>query len=221
MSLIKSFNKLQIQTLPKILLDIQKLLIISDIKISNKLDDGRNNSVIDEKTIIDILMKSKFKNNIKLPKKRMWYDLLIDNMPVNIKSTTTFTCDNVGNLSLCVQAFTDYDLDYDKYYKNDVLSNILYSKIKNKEYNNNFLKDYYFIVIDKNDTQNIIVNSILGISKFRSNLSNLPFQVKWCENKEYKYTPIKLQINKFILCVQKPKQNWKEIFLQNIRTSQI
>ena len=42
----------------------------------------------------------------------MWYDIAVyDNIfewiPVNIKTTTTQTHDNIGNLTLCVYAYTD------------------------------------------------------------------------------------------------------------------
>ena len=218
MDVVDDFKKLNIQTLPQILIDIQEYLIGYDFKISSLTEDGRTNSVIDERVIIDILLKSKFKDDIKVPKIRSWCDLLIQNMPVNIKSTTTQTADNVGNLSLCVHAYTDYVLDFNKSYNNGTLSKILFSKIQNKEYNTDANKDYYFIVINKCNPKNIIVNSILGLTKPTPNINNLPFQIKWSDNQECKFTNINDKIKMFVDCVKKPNPSWKETFLNNMRT---
>ena len=54
-------------------------------------------------------------------------------------------------------------LNYFKSYYNGPMSKILISKLNNKEYNRNYKKDYYFIVINKNNTNEIIVNSIKGL----------------------------------------------------------
>ena len=57
-------------------------------------------------------------------------------------------------------------------------------------------KDYYFIVNNK-DTNEIIINSLKGLKKMISNLNNLPFQIKWCHNKNYEYKNIDIVINNF------------------------
>ena len=81
--------------------------------------DGRVNSSIDEISIIESL-NTKFSNKIRVPNSRMWYDILLfDNLigwiPVNIKSTTTLTYDNTGNLTTCVYAYTDTEIDFEKF----------------------------------------------------------------------------------------------------------
>ena len=67
----------------------------------------------------------------------MWYDILIYDyqygwLPVNIKSTTTLTSDNTGNLAMCVYAYTDEELDLDEVYNNGNMSKILVEKLKKK-----------------------------------------------------------------------------------------
>ena len=54
-------------------------------------------------------------SRIKKPKARMWYDILVKDyqygwLPVNIKTTTTKTSDNTGNLAICVYAYTNEQL---------------------------------------------------------------------------------------------------------------
>ena len=64
-------------------------------------------------------------------------------------------------------------------YENGKMSNILYNKLKNKEYNKNNKKDYYFIILNKTNTDDIIINSIKGLIILTPNINNLPFQVCW------------------------------------------
>ena len=45
-------------------------------------------------------------------------------------------------------------------------------------------KDYYFLVINKENTNDIFINSLKNISTLQPNGNNLPFQIKWCNNKE-------------------------------------
>jgi hypothetical protein len=141
-------------------------------------------------------------------------------IPINIKTTTTLTSDNTGNLAMCVYAYTNEVLDIhsNKSYDNGKMSNILVNKLKNKEYNFISKKDYYFIVLNKTDSTIIIVNSVKGLTLLTPNINNLPFQVCWNNNRTYKYENIVKKIKQFIDCLQKPKPSWKEKFMSNIRT---
>ena len=212
--------------LPLIMYQIQKYMKKQSFIFSSQNEDGRINSILDEPNIISLLIE-RFDNRIKrTPNKkkniRMWYDMLAFDyicgwIPINIKTTTTTTSDNTGNLAMCVYAYTDHILDLDNYYTNGNLHIILFDKLRNKEYNRNNKKDYYFLVCDKTNSSNIIINSIKGLTKLTPNNNNLPFQVRWDKNKEYKYQHINNNINQFIDCIQKPKPSWSELFQANIR----
>ena len=163
---------LRLKRLPLIMYKIKKYLKLREFKISTQTKDGRINSCIDEYNVIDLLIK-KFGDKIKPPKIRMWYDILaFDYMygwiPINIKTTTTTTSDNIGNLAMCVYAYTNeiLDINKDKYYVNGKMSDILFNKLKNKKYNTNNKKDYYFIVLNKTDATDIIINSVKGLSLY-------------------------------------------------------
>lgn len=216
-------NILRLKQLPLIMYKIKKYLLSQSFKFSNKTEDGRINSSIDEDEIIKLLIE-KFNEKIKKPKIRMWYDILVFDsiynwIPVNIKTTTTLTSDNTGNLTMCVYSYTDEFLDIhsDKSYENGKMSNILFNKLKNKKYNRNAKKDYYFVVLNKIDSSDIIINSVKGLTFLTPNINNLPFQVNWSKNKNFKYENINKKIKIFIDCLQKPKKSWKEIFMSNIR----
>lgn len=215
----------RLHQLPLILHKIQKFIQLQTFQFSNKNEDGRINSCFDEDNICKLLLE-KFNNKIKKPKIRMWYDILaFDNMygwlPINIKTTTTKTNDNTGNLAMCVYAYTDTILDFENNYNNGVMSSILYEKLKNKQYNKQNKKDYYFIVFNKNDATDIIINSIKGLCCLTPNINNLPFQIKWDKNRLFTYQNITKKIVMFIECLQKPQFSWKERFITNIRILQI
>ena len=215
---------LRLKQLPLIMYKMKQYLKSKTILFSSQNNDGRINSSIDEDEIIKLLYE-KFGDKIKIPKIRMWYDILAFDytynwIPINIKTTTTLTSDNTGNLAMCVYAYTNEILDIQKNqsYENGKMSVILFNKLKNKEYNNNNKKDYYFIVLNKSDSSDIIVNSVKGLTILTPNINNLPFQVNWSKNKLFKYENINKKIQQFIDCLQKPKPSWKETFMANIRT---
>jgi len=210
--------------MPLIMYKIKKYLKLQAFQFSTQNEDGRINSCIDETDVIKLLIE-KFGEKIKKPKIRMWYDILAFDyvygwIPINIKTTNTKTSDNIGNLALCVYAYTNelLDIHKDKFYKNGELSDILFNKLKNKEYNNNNKKDYYFIVLNKTDASDIIINSVLGLTILTPNINNLPFQVCWNKNRTFKYENINKKVELFIDCLQKSKLSWRETFMSNIRT---
>ena len=218
----------RLKRLPLIMYQIQKYLKTTDFEFSFQNEDGRINSCIDEGGII-LLLVNKFGAKIKKPCIRMWYDILVfDSMygwlPVNIKTTTISTCDNTGNLAMCVYAYTDdtnIDIHREKTYKNGIMSELLIEKFKKKEYNKNNKKDYYFIVLNKTVKNDIIVNSVKGLTLITPNNNNLPFQVNWNKNRDFQYENVSKKIKLFVKCLQKSKPSWNEIFMENIRTLEI
>jgi hypothetical protein len=215
---------LRLKQLPLIMYIIKKYLELQVFRFSTQNEDGRINSCLDEPKVIEMLIE-KFGKKIKNTKCRMWYDILVFDyiygwLPVNIKTTTTITSDNTGNMAMCVYSYTDEKLDIhrDKSYENGKMSDILFNKLKNKKFNTNNKKDYYFIVLNKTFASDIIVNSVKGLTILTPNINNLPFQVCWDKNRTFKYENINKKIKLFLDCLQKPKPSWKETFMSNIRT---
>lgn len=216
---------LRLKQLPLIMYKIQKYLESQAFGFSTQNEDGRINSCLDEPKVIEKLIE-KFGKKIKKPNcARMWYDILVFDyiygwLPVNIKTSKTTKSDNTANLAMCVYSYTDEKLDIhrDKTYANGEMSVILINKLKNKKYNTNNKKDYYFIVLNKTDASDIIVNSVKGLTILTPNSNNLPFQVRWDKNRTFKYENINKKIKQFIDCLQKPNPSWSETFMLNIRT---
>ena len=121
---------------------------------------------------------------------------------------------------MCVYAYTDEQMDIhrSKSYENGNMSTILFKKLQSKQYNKNNKKDYYFIVLNKTKSTDIIINSVKGLTILTPNINNLPFQVCWDKNRTFTYEPLEKKIKLFIDCLQKPKPSWKETFMTNMRT---
>jgi hypothetical protein len=214
--------RFRLNRLPSVLYYIQKYLSETTITFSTVATDGRINSSIDEDIIIELL-SLKFK--IILPKIRMWYDILVKDflygwIPVNLKSTTTKTNDNAGNLAMCVFAYTNENLDLFQKYDNGHMSKILLAKIKSNDFNHKAKKDYYFIVLNKINKE-VIINSVKGLVLLTPNVNNLPFQICWTKNKQFKYKSIGKSINQFLTCIQKPEPSWQEMFMNGIRSLEV
>ena len=115
---------------------------------------------------------------------------------VNIKTTRTTTSDNIGNIAMCVYAYTDVKLELNNIYTNGYMSNILFTKLRNS----------------------VVVNSVKGLLALTPNINNLPFQAKWNKNIVFNNGNITKKVNMFIECIQKPKQGWRETFIYNMRS---
>jgi hypothetical protein len=212
--------------LPAILYYVQTLLRQEKVAFSKENADGRINSCMDESTVLRFLQTKIAPENIRIPQKRMWYDVSLKDeevgwIPVNIKTTTMNTSDNTGNLAMCVQAYTDVELDLEKTCENGKMSEILIRCLKEGRYNRQENKDYYFLVLNKNAPEDVIINSVLGLTVLTPNVNNLPFQICWNKNREYVPKPIETNIRMFLDCMQKPRPSWKEAFMCEVRKLEI
>jgi len=144
--------------------------------LSLQQNDGRINSILNENEILQ-LIEQKF--NIDIPPSRDWADFYIDKMPVNIKITTTNTADNVSSKKGVYYALTGQIYSGNGQWE-DYLKQ-LKQNIQDTD------KDYYFLVVNKNNTNDIFINSLKQVSSLQANGNNLPFQIKWCDNKVMKF----------------------------------
>ncbi|WRG73518.1 restriction endonuclease [Helicobacter pylori] len=164
--------------IPTQLNEIAEFLKTNPYHLSQPLQDGRLNSSVNEEEILNTI-KDYFP--IQLPKAREWWDFSFEEnkifYPVNIKTTTTKTADNLnGKLgiyyALCglLPEFNN-EIAWEKYFQK-----------LHKGLGKNTNRDYYFLIISKNDPKDIFINSLKGIQTLQPN--NLPFQCKWDNNRE-------------------------------------
>ena len=165
--------------IPNKLLKIKAYLESESFRLSGKQSDGRINSSINENEIIKFINK---KFQITVPNSRYWADFSFEEkekfFPVNIKITEANKHDNLNcklglYYALCGK-LPDFanEIPWEKYFK----------KLSENMKRNNL--DYYFLVINKNNKNEIIVNRLKGLSKLQPNGNNLPFQCRWEDNKE-------------------------------------
>ncbi|MFP6031369.1 restriction endonuclease [Helicobacter pylori] len=165
--------------IPTQLNKIAEFLKTNPYNLSQPLQDGRLNSSVNEEEILNIIKHFP----IQLPKAREWWDFSFKKndifYPVNIKTTTTKTADNLnGKLgiyyALCglVPEFNN-EIAWEKYFQK-----------LHKDLGTNTNRDYYFLIINKNDPKDVFINSLKGIQTLQPNGNNLPFQCKWDNNRE-------------------------------------
>jgi hypothetical protein len=165
------------------IIEISKNIICNNFEYKKQYD-GRLNSAILEKPFLDILklkLKQKHSNiNIEIPPPRMWYDIKINNIPINLKITNGGT-DNVFNKKAIL-----YTLAKNEEFPNTLnfteWLNYIIKYSSNIEKIRDYFNEYHFLVIHKK-TNNILFKSILDIINYKSNPSNI-LQVNW--NAEFK-----------------------------------
>lgn len=164
--------------IPTQLNGIAEFLRTNPYSLSQPLQDGRLNSSVNEEEILNTI-KDYFP--IQLPRAREWWDFSFEEnkifYPVNIKTTTTKTADNLNcklgiYYALCglLPEFNN-EIAWEKYFHK-----------LHKDLGKNTDRDYYFLIINKNDPKDVFINSLKGIQTLQPN--NLPFQCKWDNNRE-------------------------------------
>lgn len=157
--------------------------------------DGRISSAVSEDIITnfmqtDVILTEKLKSyNVKItiPKSRYWYDFLISNndnsiyIPANIKISSLIGQDNLSSKNGVLYALTG-DIE-----ASDVAGSIkwpLFWKLINKHMKTFSNADYYFLIINKNDSHDIFYTSLKTIKTLVPNGSNPPCQCSWGSNRE-------------------------------------
>lgn len=190
-----------------ILSEIVSFLQKDKIKLTKFFNDGRLNSAKNEEEIINkILQNTVFINwlknnnfeiltpNMKSNNNLEWYDFAIKNdmlnyfLPVNIKiSNFNDIHSSADNLNCKLGIFYSLTgklpntvgigngIEWKTFFKllDDNMSNI-----------SNNDKDYYFLIINKNNTNDIFFTSLKTLKSLVPNGNNLPFQCIWNNNRE-------------------------------------
>jgi len=178
---------------PKKLLEITEFLQNNPVSLTNAHRDGRINSAHHEDQIVEHLRENGFGEKYFLTSEdlelsnRCWFDFLTKDgdsvYPVNIKTSSHKSADNACNFLALNWALTDIDIDFSATPHAGRDTKQFLSWIKgNREASD---RDYYFISVNKNDTTEVILNSVKKLPSVCSNPNNLPFQVCWENNKHY------------------------------------
>ncbi|MGL2511693.1 restriction endonuclease [Helicobacter pylori] len=163
---------------PTRLNEIAEFLKTNPYNLSQPLQDGRLNSSVNEEEILNTI-KGNFP--IQLPRVREWWDFGFEEnkifYPVNIKTTTTKTADNLNGKLGIYYALCGLLPEFN----NEIAWEKYFHKL-HKDLGTNTNRDYYFLIINKNDPKDVFINSLKGIQTLQPN--NLPFQCKWDNNRK-------------------------------------
>lgn len=161
---------------PAILTEVTEFLNSVTIFVNGDHEDGRVNSINDEKTITDILVK-KYGNDIQIPKVRDWWDVKIFGYPCNIKSSKyESAADNFSSKAAILYALTDLPED-----KVKVVSwHKFHQALMDHSAEDNY-RDYYILSLNKRNNE-VHLSSLKTLEKLTPNGNNLPFQIKWRDN---------------------------------------
>ncbi|HHS6526810.1 TPA: restriction endonuclease [Campylobacter jejuni] len=164
-----------IQFLDKIVNYLKQHQII----LNNLLGDGRLNSAENESAIINLL--NMYFNNIEIPKIRSWYDFKLTHIDkeifINIKISdlNNNSADNISSklgMGYALTGITNMSHHWE----------IFHNQIKQGL---TLGYDYYFLIINKQDTQDIFWTSLKRIETLVPNGNNLPFQCVWNRNRNF------------------------------------
>lgn len=179
--------------LPQMLLEMVDFLRTHDFTLSIQSRDGRINSVFNEDEICNLLSQN---FSINRPKIRDWMDFSFSEneifIPVNIKVSTTKTPDNLNCKLGIYYALTgriplfNNGISWEDYFK--TLSENLRENTA----------DYYFLIINKDNPNDVFATSLKGLESINPNGNNLPFQVKWDSNRNHIHRDF-TQAKEFIL----------------------
>lgn len=166
-------------TLPNLLNKMVDFLRKQNLQLSSQSRDGRINSAFNEDEIFRLL-ESKF--TINHPNMRDWVDFSFyeNNVfyPVNIKVSTTKTTDNLNCKLGIYYALTGKIPPF-----NNGVSWEIYFKTLSENLEPNS-KDYYFLIINKDNPSDVFVTSLKSLESILPNGNNLPFQAKWDNNRQ-------------------------------------
>ncbi|BBM89590.1 hypothetical protein COTS27_01296 [Spirochaetota bacterium] len=140
--------------------------------------DSRIDSAEGGQKIISVLQNIQDENwaitfpNVGKESHRSWYDVLVDKYYCDIKISELKSADNTNASRAIYYFITGID-------KNIPQQSKPYFKSMKENENEDEDRDYYYIIINKSNTDDIFVVSLKGIEKLRPAGNNLPFQVNW------------------------------------------
>lgn len=170
-------------------------------------EDGRIESAVRETEYLDKLNDILFAANpdfwIVRPKARCWYDIKINEIPINLKLTTGGT-DNAFNKKAIAYSLSGDDnvpsnSNFDKWFD--------HLKKMPKKVNRDRSSEYHYLVLNKNTGQ-LLFKSIFDIYSYKSNPCN-DMQISWAQeflNADYKVVSnedYKAKVRELLKTVQK------------------
>lgn len=159
--------------------DMVDFLQENPVELINDNNDGRINSVRNEDIVL-YQLSTKF--NIITPPPRCWYDFVIplplqNKLFVNVKisdlsNNSADNCSSKLGMGYALSGIENLPTNWEPFHQ------ILANEIRTGY-------DYYFLVVNKNNTSDCFWTSLKRIKTLTSNGNNLPFQCDWSQNRDF------------------------------------
>lgn len=165
--------------IPQPVLEISEFLSSSAVSLSSDLRDPRIDSAVNEDQLIDVIETNFI---IQRPAMRNWWDLqrTVDGepYPINIKVSNLLGNDNVQCKLGIYYSLTGLEPDF----ANEISWENFFEKLS-LNLDSRTDRDYYFIIVNKNNSKDVFATSLKSIATLVPNGNNLPFQCKWGSNR--------------------------------------
>ena len=165
--------------IPEVVIELKEYIAEKAPKLSSRFEDGRINAAINEKEIIDLL---ELDFDIKKPRSREWWDITYDDddrtYPINIKISNLRGNDNVQCKLGIYYSLTGIWPTF----PNETSWENFFRKLS-EDIDTHTDRDYYFLIVNKEDSSDVIATSLKSITSLVPNGNNLPFQCNWGSNR--------------------------------------
>jgi hypothetical protein len=165
--------------LPSPVMQLRDFIANEAPTLSADFEDGRTNAAINEKELIKILDR---KFDIEKPRSREWWDITYSDknqkFPINIKVSNLHGNDNVQCKLGIYYALTGVWPTF----PNEISWENFFRKMS-EDMDTFEDRDYYFIIVNKENSGDVIATSLKSIRTLVPNGNNLPFQCNWGSNR--------------------------------------
>ncbi len=165
--------------IPKVLSDVTDYLQGQNLTLPVTSTGARASSAEAESYIIRQIQNSHICKvtdlNIVGKNNTSWADVKIDDCFCDIKISTTRTADNTNAKKHVYYFLTGQDPDTNSVSSQE--SKIFKLMRENENVDEN--RDFYYLIVNKNNLDDIFVVSLKTIATLNPNPSNMPFQAKW------------------------------------------
>lgn len=169
--------------IPVVLKEVVEYLREQNITLPSDFQEGRVNSALAEDQIIDLLRKAEqweiYSPSQETDNNRAWYDVKIDDLFCDIKVSNCNANDNTQ-----AKKAIYYLLTGDENTGNVPDQDKIFFKMMRENENENNNRDYYYLIVNKMNTEDVFVVNLKGIVSCNPAPNNMPFQVNWGRNRE-------------------------------------
>lgn len=165
--------------IPAVLQEAADFLSESLVTLPSGSGDGRRDSDAGEVTVVQLLQNEQRWNvtseNVGKSTNRAPYDVTFENLLVDIKISGMSGQDNTNAKKAIYYLLTGEDGKTNAVPDH---SKSFWKSLKEKE-NPSETRDFYYLVVNKNDLSDVFVVSLKHISRVTPAANNPPFQAKW------------------------------------------